>query len=103
MLHIYLLALVQIFGCKEFNQPDVVIHERPKPVIVKNFFRSPVDHTFKIAGTFCELRPNHFHTGIDIKSSNGVQGDNIYAIADGYISRIGISPTGYGLCTLYYA
>ena len=96
MLHIYLLALVQIFGCKEFNQPDVVIHERPKPVIVKNYFRSPVDHTFKIAGTFCELRPNHFHTGIDIKSSNGVQGDNIYAIADGYISRIGISPTGYG-------
>ncbi len=90
------MLLVQIFACKEINKSDVLIHERPKPVIVKNYFRSPVDHTFKIAGTFCELRPNHFHTGIDIKSSNGVQGDNIYAIADGYISRIGISPTGYG-------
>lgn len=56
----------------------------------------PVRHGMRLAGTFGELRSNHFHTGIDIKSSNGRVGDPIYAAADGYVSRIRISKTGYG-------
>ncbi len=56
----------------------------------------PVDHKVRLAGTFGELRNNHFHTGVDIKSSNGRIGDKIRTVADGYISRIKISATGYG-------
>ena len=56
----------------------------------------PVKHTVRLAGTFGELRTNHFHTGVDIKSSNGKIGDKIYAVADGFVSRIKISSTGYG-------
>lgn len=96
MLHFYVFLLVQLFACKAQNQPNPTPPPRPKPVIRTDYFRSPVDHPIKLAGTFCELRPNHFHTGIDIKSATGAQGDNIYAVADGYVSRIGISPTGYG-------
>lgn len=48
-----------------------------------------------LSGTMGELRPNHFHGGIDIKTG-GVTGLPVYAAADGYISRIKISASGYG-------
>jgi hypothetical protein len=60
-------------------------------------FRSPIDFPIKISGTFAELRPNHFHGGLDIKpSKRNKQGDAIIAIGEGYISRILISAHGYG-------
>lgn len=60
---------------------------------------SPVDVVTGLSGTFGELRSNHFHSGIDIRTQGSV-GKNIYAIADGYVSRISVSPFGYGK-TLY--
>lgn len=97
MLEIYLILIIQLFASCNSKPSKIELPVTPKkPVITRGYFRSPVDHEIKLAGTFCELRPNHFHTGIDIKSSTGSQGDLIYAIADGYVSRIGISPTGYG-------
>ena len=59
------------------------------------YFRSPIDVNLYLSGTFGEPRTTHFHTGIDIKTQ-GVEGKNIYAVADGYISRISVSPYGYG-------
>lgn len=48
-----------------------------------------------LAANFGELRPNHFHMGIDFKT-NGKIGYNIYSIEDGYVSRIKVSTYGYG-------
>ncbi|WP_439482232.1 M23 family metallopeptidase [Cyclobacterium plantarum] len=48
-----------------------------------------------LAGNMAEIRPNHFHTGLDIKTE-GRQGLPVYAAADGYLSRIKISSFGYG-------
>lgn len=48
-----------------------------------------------LAGTFGELRSNHFHSGIDIKTQQR-EGLPIYAIADGSVTRIKISHWGYG-------
>ena len=48
-----------------------------------------------LAGTMGERRPNHFHSGIDIKTE-GRQGLPVYAAADGYVSRMKISSFGYG-------
>lgn len=62
----------------------------------KTYFEKPIDHTIRLAGTFGELRSNHFHMGIDIKSSKGSSGDAIYAAAEGHISRIKVQPGGYG-------
>lgn len=62
----------------------------------EDYFRVPVDFTPRLSGTFGELRPNHFHSGIDIKSSRGKIGDKLYAAAEGYISRIKIQSGGYG-------
>lgn len=48
-----------------------------------------------LSGNFAELRSNHFHTGIDIKTQ-GVTGKSVLASADGVVSRISVSPYGYG-------
>jgi len=56
---------------------------------------SPVKTNFLISGNFGELRPNHFHSGIDIKTG-GVTGKKLYAIDSGYVSRIKIQTLGYG-------
>lgn len=58
-------------------------------------FVSPLGIPLILSGTFGELRSNHFHTGIDIKT-NGRIGFNVKAIGDGFVSRISISPYGYG-------
>ncbi|MDA3952905.1 MAG: M23 family metallopeptidase [Bacteroidales bacterium] len=58
-------------------------------------FRSPVDIPIYLAGNFGEIRSTHFHAGIDIKTQ-GVIGKKIYAVEDGYISRLKISVNSYG-------
>lgn len=62
----------------------------------KGDFVSPVNRQIKLSGTFGELRTNHFHAGLDIKSLNQVSGDAIYAAAGGFISRIKVDDYGYG-------
>ncbi|NBU80839.1 MAG: M23 family metallopeptidase [Flavobacteriaceae bacterium] len=61
----------------------------------KDYFRSPLDIPIQLSGNFGELRPNHIHSGFDFKTQQK-EGLNIYAVADGYVSRIKISEVGYG-------
>lgn len=61
----------------------------------KNDFSPPFAGEIEIIGTFCELRPNHFHGGLDIRTG-GTIGRPVLSIGDGYISRINISNAGYG-------
>ena len=61
----------------------------------QNYFTSPLDITLVLSGTFAELRSNHFHSGLDIKTQ-GKEGFKTYAAAEGYVSRIKISCYGYG-------
>ena len=61
----------------------------------KDYFISPLDIPLDLSGSFGELRSNHFHSGIDLKTK-GVEGLPVYAVADGYVSRIKISTWGYG-------
>lgn len=58
-------------------------------------YRNPLDIPIQLSATFAEIRPNHVHAGLDIKTQ-GVEGKKVYAVADGYVSRIGVSPYGYG-------
>ena len=61
----------------------------------KDAFRSPLEIPLILAGTFGELRSNHFHSGIDIKTQQR-QGLPVVAIGDGTVTRIKISHWGYG-------
>lgn len=47
------------------------------------------------SANFGEMRPDHFHSGVDIKT-DGVTGKRVVAAADGYVCRIAVSPWGYG-------
>lgn len=49
-----------------------------------------------LAGSFGELRGNHFHSGIDFRT-NQREGYPVYAIADGYVSRMRVQNSGFGL------
>ncbi|NML35742.1 M23 family metallopeptidase [Chitinophaga sp. G-6-1-13] len=67
----------------------------PEKNYPKGYFRNPLEIPIELAGNFGELRPNHFHSGMDIKTQ---QRENmaVHAAADGYVSRIGVSHTGFG-------
>ncbi len=60
----------------------------------KDYFRCPLDIPISLAGNFGEMRPNHFHAGLDMRT--GREGLKVHASADGYVSRIKISTSGYG-------
>jgi len=61
----------------------------------QNYFRSPVGYPITLSGSFGEIRRNHFHSGIDIRTG-GVEGKPVYAIADGHVTRVYVSPGGFG-------
>ena len=60
-----------------------------------DYYRLPMDIPVVLSSNFAEMRTNHFHSGIDLKTG-GREGVPVYAVADGYISRINISLYGYG-------
>jgi len=61
----------------------------------QDYFRNPLDIPIVLSGTFGELRTNHFHSGLDIKTQQ-VEGKKVYAAAQGFVSRIKITHWGYG-------
>ena len=63
--------------------------------IPNNYFDNPIDIPLILSGNFGELRSDHFHSGLDIKTQQR-EGIPVYAPADGYVKRIKISHYGYG-------
>ncbi|MDE6802686.1 MAG: M23 family metallopeptidase, partial [Muribaculaceae bacterium] len=57
--------------------------------------RVPLDIPLLLSGNFGELRNNHFHSGVDFKTQ-GRTGLPVYCAADGYVSRVLVSPWGFG-------
>ena len=62
---------------------------------IANSWKKPVDLPILLSGNFGELRSNHFHSGIDFKTQGRV-GKAVKTVHDGYVSRISVSPSGYG-------
>jgi hypothetical protein len=65
------------------------------PAIPLDYFRSPLNIPLYLAGNFGEIRSNHFHSGLDIKT-NQREGLPVYAVADGYVSRLRVQIGGFG-------
>jgi|TARA_R110002072_G_scaffold125944_2_gene262389 hypothetical protein len=60
-----------------------------------DYFSDPLDIPIILSGSFGELRSNHFHSGLDIKTQQK-QGFPVFAPADGYVKRIKVAHYGYG-------
>lgn len=60
-------------------------------------YQLPVDTKIALSGCYGELRPNHFHAGLDFKTDQTI-GHPVYAFADGFVRRAVIYAHGYGYC-----
>lgn len=69
-----------------------IIQSRQYP---QKYFRYPLDLPPVTAGSFGELRPNHFHSGLDFKT-NQTTGYPVHAVFDGYVSRLRVQFGGFG-------
>jgi Peptidase family M23 len=83
-----LLIRIFIFSMLFYN----ALNDIPKD---KSIFISPVKIPQLLSANFGELRIDHFHSGLDIKTQ-GVTGKEVVASANGYICRISVSPGGFG-------
>ncbi len=85
LFELYLATFAQIAG----YHPSQFLSDRTKD------YCAPLSSSLELIGNCGELRSNHFHTGWDL-STEGKEGASVFAIEEGYISRIRISTTGYG-------
>lgn len=85
----YLIASGVLLTLGAFSVPG---HRAAFPT---DYFDPPLATDLLLAGNFAEMRANHFHSGLDLKTE-GRENLPVYAAADGRISRIKVSPYGYG-------
>jgi len=80
-----ILSLFLFLGVFAYGQDD----------FPTDYFSNPLDINLVLAGNFGEMRANHFHSGLDLKTEQR-EGLPVYAPADGYVSRINVQHYGYG-------
>jgi hypothetical protein len=76
-----------------FVSNNIVVHAQK--TYPQNYFRDPLNIPIQLASNFGELRTNHFHMGLDIRTQSR-ENLPVHAAADGYVSRIKIEKYGYG-------
>lgn len=82
MLRIALAFIIQLSLLQSFSQA-------PEP------YHPPLNIPLYLSGNFGEIRSDHFHSGIDIKTQGRI-GHHVFAIEAGYVSRIKVQANGYG-------
>ncbi|TVR79910.1 MAG: M23 family metallopeptidase [Chitinophagaceae bacterium] len=85
-------ALKLLFVLILFLLPGLLISGNNHP---EDYFISPLKIPLEVTGTFAELRNNHFHSGIDFRTQRR-EDLPVLAVADGYVSRVNVSPVGFG-------
>ena len=61
----------------------------------QNYFRNPLDIPMQLVANFGEIRANHWHMGLDIRTQHKVNLP-VHAAAEGYVARVSIEPGGFG-------
>ncbi len=102
---IALMTMLALPGCarnktqqveEEIRRASVRFNDAPPVVDASRRYHLPVDTHPALSGNYGELRPNHFHGGLDFKTDQTI-GHPVYAFSDGYVRRVGINAYGYGL------
>ena len=87
-IRIGFLMVLSVLGVEVFAQQD--LNDNPH-----NYFRNPLGIPLQLSANFGELRPNHWHMGLDIRTE-AKENLPVYAAAEGYIAKVGIRPQSYG-------
>ena len=99
LLYSRFIARVLYYSTLFFNVPfqQTAAQIFPQKNYPQNYFQWPVGATVGLAANFGELRPNHFHMGLDCRTD---QKENVpvYAAADGYVAKVKIESFGFGRC-----
>lgn len=63
----------------------------------KGYYQFPIRPGLanSLAGGLGDLRSNHFHAGLDIRTEQR-EGLNVYAAAEGYVYKVAVQRSGYG-------
>ena len=80
-----------------FMQSPVSSFAQKRKIYPQNYFRWPLNIKPEIVANLGELRSNHWHMGLDIRTQQR-QNLRVYAAAGGYISRVSIKKFGFGRC-----
>ena len=88
MLKDLLITLLFLF-------PQSFLVAQSSPVYPKYYFRNPMGIPMELTANFGELRSNHWHMGLDIRTNQKVNLP-VYAAADGYITKVRVEPFGFG-------
>ena len=92
MRHSFVLACLLI-SLSSFAQPSASLF--PLINYPRGYFRDPLAIPITLAANFGELRPNHYHMGLDIRTQHR-ENLPVFAAADGYVTRVEIEPAGFG-------
>ncbi|HPN58894.1 MAG TPA: M23 family metallopeptidase, partial [Chitinophagaceae bacterium] len=87
--------MVKVFILFFFLVIQFVVSAQSGPVYPKGYFRNPVGIPLDLSANFGELRSNHWHMGLDIRTQ-AKENLPVYAAAQGYIAKIGIRPQSFG-------
>ena len=85
------LRLLFILICYLFSS----LLSHAQKIYPQHYFRDPLNISIQLASNFGELRQDHFHMGLDIRTQSR-ENLPVFAAADGYVSRIKIEKYGYG-------
>lgn len=75
--------------------PAISFGQKKHEDSLRGYFRNPVGLPMELVANFGELRPDHWHMGLDIRT-NKKENQPVYAAADGFISHVGIRPQSFG-------
>ncbi|MBO9617450.1 MAG: M23 family metallopeptidase [Niabella sp.] len=84
-----LLSVLLLMGAVSYAQ---LYHQPEYP---KDYFRWPTELQPDIVANMGELRPNHWHMGLDVRT-NQKENQRVVAAADGYIAFVGIESLSWG-------
>jgi Peptidase family M23 len=83
--------ILLLTGCMVFS---LSVSAQPGK-LPKNYFRNPLGIPMQIQSNFGELRSDHWHMGIDLRT-NQKENFPVYAAADGFIAKVGIRANSFG-------
>ncbi|HEY8733832.1 MAG TPA: M23 family metallopeptidase, partial [Puia sp.] len=86
----YIVFLLLLFYCNSVSSQLFELPHYPQ-----REFSNPLRIPISLAANFGELRSNHYHMGLDIRTAHR-ENLPVFASADGFISKIRIEPFGFG-------